>query len=74
VKGLLLLMYLVSAGLEIAGVWYTGKIGLRVIKRGNPPLAVGLEFPEERQVKWALGLVLAGVVIGLLANMASLVN
>jgi hypothetical protein len=66
------MVYLVSAGLEIGGILYTGRIGLKVVKRGNPPIATGVQYPEERQVRLAVGLVLAGVLVGLGGNWWSL--
>jgi hypothetical protein len=65
----LLWVYLLGGILEIVGILYTGKIGLKVVRRGG--LATGLWDPEPRQVWVALVLVLSGVVVGVAGNVAS---
>ena len=63
-------MYLLGGSLEIVGILYTGKIGLKVVRARRPrdrPLV-----SELRQVWVALVLVLSGVVVGVAGKVASL--
>lgn len=66
----LLWVYLLGGALEVVGILYTAKIAMKVIRPGgwNP----SIEFPDPWQVRLALGLVLAGVVVSVFGNVAAL--
>jgi hypothetical protein len=65
----LLWVYLLGGILEIGGILYTAKIGLKVVNFGG----LGrVWYPEAWQVRLALGLVLSGVVVSLGGNLLSL--
>lgn len=65
---LLWVLYLAGAGLEVAGLLTAGS----VLMHDNDNGTVTFETPGKREIRRSVGLILAGVMVGLAGNLASM--